>query len=93
MNMKPLKKLHLLYSLLLFNLILGSSIPQHNHTNYYGNISTETPFLNSIKVTVDIPNHVADICKGCEKPDGNCGAGLKCLCHAKECSKCLLDLL
>lgn len=47
MNMKPVKKLHLLHSLLVLNVILGSSIPHHNHTNYCGNnITTQTPFLN-----------------------------------------------
>ncbi|XP_061355089.1 uncharacterized protein LOC133299624 [Gastrolobium bilobum] len=43
--MKPFKKLHVI-SLLVFNFILGSSIPQHNHTKYCGNIRTQTPFLN-----------------------------------------------
>ncbi|KAK4255210.1 hypothetical protein QN277_008235 [Acacia crassicarpa] len=33
------------------------------------------------RISFDIP----DLCKECEKPHGNCGAGLKCLCHAKEC--------
>ncbi|RDY11718.1 hypothetical protein CR513_03576, partial [Mucuna pruriens] len=46
MNMNPYKKLHLLHSLLLFNIILVSSIAQHNHANYCGNIKTQTPFLN-----------------------------------------------
>nr|XP_004506142.1 uncharacterized protein LOC101506551 [Cicer arietinum] len=110
MNMKPHNKLYLLQFLLLFNFILGSSIHQHNHTNYFGNISTQPPFLASnssisenlncshyscvhrrnssndgIRISVNIPNHVPDICKGCEKPNGKCGAGLKCLCHPKEC--------
>ncbi|XP_045833615.1 uncharacterized protein LOC123924703 [Trifolium pratense] len=92
MNMKLLKKLHLLQFLLLFNLILGSSIHHHNHTKYYGNITTQPPFLTSnssipslVRISVNIPNHVPEICKGCEKPNGSCGAGLNCLCHPKEC--------
>lgn len=36
------------------------------------------------KVSFEI-DHVPEICKGCEKPNGNCGVGLKCICHAKEC--------
>ncbi|KAK7335649.1 hypothetical protein VNO80_27599 [Phaseolus coccineus] len=40
-------------------------------------------------MSFDVPNHVEDLCKECEKPKGNCGVGLKCLCHAKECSECL----
>lgn len=39
------------------------------------------------RISFDIPDHVPDLCKECEKPNGNCGAGLKCLCHANECSK------
>ncbi|XP_027348240.1 uncharacterized protein LOC113859741 [Abrus precatorius] len=47
MNIKPFKKLHLFHSLLIFNIILCSSIPQNNHVNYCENIRTQTPFLNS----------------------------------------------
>jgi len=94
MNMKPLKKLHLVQFLLLFNLILGSSTLHHNHTNYYGNVKTQPPFLTSnfsissqLRITVNVPTHAPEFCKGCENPNGNCNAGLKCLCHLKECSK------
>nr|KYP68650.1 hypothetical protein KK1_022289 [Cajanus cajan] len=45
--MNPFKKLHLLHSLLLFNIILVYSTPQHDHANICGNIKTQTPFLNS----------------------------------------------
>jgi len=96
MNMKPIKKLHLIQFLLLFNLILGSSTPHHNHTKYCGNIKTQPPFLTSnssissqLRITVNVPTHAPEFCKGCENPNGNCNAGLKCLCHLKECSKCL----
>ncbi|CAK8576326.1 unnamed protein product [Lathyrus sativus] len=88
MNMKPLKKIHLLQFLLLLNVILGSSIPHHNHTN----IKTQPPFLTSnssihslLRISVNIPNHVPEICKGCQEPNGSCNAGLNCLCHPKEC--------
>ncbi|WJX44033.1 hypothetical protein P8452_31062 [Trifolium repens] len=93
MNMKLLKKLHLLQILLLFNLILGSSIHHQNHRKYCGNITTQPPFLTSnssipslLRISVNIPSHVPEFCKGCEKPNGSCGAGLNCLCHPKECT-------
>ncbi|KAJ1401775.1 hypothetical protein SESBI_28536 [Sesbania bispinosa] len=38
-----------------------------------------------------IPDHVQDLCKECERPNGNCGVGLKCLCHAKECKDKLIS--
>ncbi|KAL2331952.1 hypothetical protein Fmac_019533 [Flemingia macrophylla] len=37
-------------------------------------------------MSFDVPNHVEDLCKEFAKPNGNCGVGLKCLCHAKECN-------
>lgn len=53
MNMKPFKILNLLHSLLLFNAILVSSIPNHDHANYCGNIKTQTPFLNANSSMLD----------------------------------------
>ncbi|XP_073144197.1 uncharacterized protein [Henckelia pumila] len=32
-----------------------------------------------------IPDHVPNPCDQCEKPDGNCGVGLRCICHPKKC--------
>lgn len=40
------------------------------------------------RISFDIPDHVPDICAECEKPNGNCGIGLRCVCHPQECSKC-----
>ncbi|KAA8544205.1 hypothetical protein F0562_022159 [Nyssa sinensis] len=37
------------------------------------------------RISFDIPDHVPNICDECEKPHGNCGVGLKCICHPKEC--------
>ncbi|XVE79304.1 hypothetical protein DITRI_Ditri14bG0047400 [Diplodiscus trichospermus] len=37
------------------------------------------------RISFDIPDHVPDMCNECRKPNGNCGVGLKCICHAKEC--------
>lgn len=39
------------------------------------------------RISLDIPDHVPNICDECQKPNGNCGAGLRCICHPKECSK------
>ncbi|CAN4120439.1 unnamed protein product [Withania somnifera] len=30
-------------------------------------------------------DHVPNPCDECRKPHGNCGAGLRCLCHLSEC--------
>ncbi|KAB1215933.1 hypothetical protein CJ030_MR4G028707 [Morella rubra] len=40
------------------------------------------------RISFDIPDHVPNPCNECEKPNGNCGAGLRCICHPKDCSKC-----
>ncbi|XP_017424457.1 uncharacterized protein LOC108333503 isoform X1 [Vigna angularis] len=39
-------------------------------------------------MSFDVPNHVEDLCKECEKPYRNCGVGLKFLCHAKRVQCC-----
>ncbi|KAL5830910.1 hypothetical protein ACOSQ4_016264 [Xanthoceras sorbifolium] len=45
------------------------------------------------RVSFDIPpNHVPDVCKECEKPNGNCGVGLRCICHAKQCKDKVINL-
>lgn len=43
------------------------------------------------RISFDIPDHVPNVCNECEKPNGNCGVGLRCICHAKECSKSPLN--
>ncbi|XP_062083679.1 uncharacterized protein LOC133790157 [Humulus lupulus] len=37
------------------------------------------------RVSFDVPDHLPNICNECEKPNGNCGVGLRCMCHPKEC--------
>ncbi|KAF5727513.1 hypothetical protein HS088_TW22G01206 [Tripterygium wilfordii] len=37
------------------------------------------------RISFDIPDHTPEICKDCDKPNGNCGIGLRCICHPKEC--------
>ncbi|XP_050139633.1 uncharacterized protein LOC126615780 isoform X1 [Malus sylvestris] len=50
--------------------------PSHGNNEGYG-LKTRMSF--------DIPDHVPNICDECQKPNGNCGAGLRCVCHPKEC--------
>ena len=45
------------------------------------------------RILFDIPNNAPNICSECEKPNGNCGVGLRCICHPKECSKFHCDYL
>lgn len=39
------------------------------------------------RVSFEVPDHLPRLCDECSKPNGNCGIGLRCICHAKECSK------
>lgn len=41
------------------------------------------------RISFDVPDHVPNPCNECEKPDGNCGVGLRCVCHPKRCSEFL----
>ncbi|KAK8601730.1 hypothetical protein V6N12_051557 [Hibiscus sabdariffa] len=43
------------------------------------------------RISFDVPDHVPDFCNECKKPNGNCGVGLKCICHAKECKDKVLS--
>lgn len=38
------------------------------------------------RVSMEVEGHIPDVCIACERPDGNCGVALRCLCHPKECS-------
>ncbi|KAJ8630219.1 hypothetical protein MRB53_023542 [Persea americana] len=37
------------------------------------------------RVSFEVPDRLPHICDECSKPNGNCGIGLRCICHAKEC--------
>ncbi|KAF8009527.1 hypothetical protein BT93_J0512 [Corymbia citriodora subsp. variegata] len=37
------------------------------------------------RISFDIPDHAPNLCNECEKPNGNCGVGLRCICHPREC--------
>ncbi|XP_030503396.2 uncharacterized protein LOC115718715 [Cannabis sativa] len=51
---------------------------------YYDDDEFDNPKLG-IRVSFDVPDHVPNICNECEKTNGNCGVGLRCMCHPKEC--------
>ncbi|KAF9597117.1 hypothetical protein IFM89_015946 [Coptis chinensis] len=36
-------------------------------------------------ISFDIPDHVPNVCDECNKAKGNCGVGLRCICHPKDC--------
>jgi len=38
------------------------------------------------RVSMEVEGHIPDLCIACERPNGNCGVALRCLCHPKECS-------
>ncbi|KAL9293810.1 hypothetical protein AtEden1_Chr3g0198791 [Arabidopsis thaliana] len=37
------------------------------------------------RVSMEVEGHIPDLCIACERPNGNCGVALRCLCHPKEC--------
>ncbi|XP_010425888.1 PREDICTED: uncharacterized protein LOC104710934 [Camelina sativa] len=37
------------------------------------------------RVSMEVEGRIPDLCIACERPDGNCGVALRCLCHPKEC--------
>ncbi|CAJ1979177.1 unnamed protein product [Sphenostylis stenocarpa] len=65
--------------------------PEHLNCSHYSWVHRSTSdgghdqgYKVGTRLSVDIPR-VPEICQGCEKPNGSCGAGLNCLCHPKEC--------
>ncbi|KAL7127146.1 hypothetical protein ABFS83_14G235800 [Erythranthe nasuta] len=53
----------------------------YNNINVRGLIEEEL----GTRISFDIPYHVPNPCNECEKPYGNCGVGLRCVCHPKLC--------
>ncbi|KAM7502235.1 hypothetical protein LguiB_001139 [Lonicera macranthoides] len=45
----------------------------------------EDEFELGTRISFDVPGHVPNPCDECEKANGNCGVGLKCICHPQEC--------
>ncbi|KAK3021677.1 hypothetical protein RJ639_047511 [Escallonia herrerae] len=42
-------------------------------------------FQLGTRISFDIPDHIPNPCDECEKSHGNCGVGLRCICHPKDC--------
>ncbi|PIA39174.1 hypothetical protein AQUCO_02700389v1 [Aquilegia coerulea] len=61
----------------------------HYKRVYRDSASTASNFSEGFKlgtvISFDIPDHVPNVCDECTKPQGNCGVGLRCICHPKEC--------
>ncbi|PON45762.1 hypothetical protein PanWU01x14_256370 [Parasponia andersonii] len=58
------------------------------HSRVYRKSSNEDDeyggFALGTRISFDVPDHVPYVCNECDKPNGNCGVGLRCLCHTKE---------
>ncbi|CAA2957157.1 Hypothetical predicted protein [Olea europaea subsp. europaea] len=87
--MHRLKEIYLLqFLLLLLSIIFPISISQETTVRYGNsirNLLTPCSVLNSTTCFDNIPDHVPNPCDECKKPDGHCGAELRCICHPKEC--------
>ncbi|CAA7025660.1 unnamed protein product [Microthlaspi erraticum] len=44
------------------------------------------------RVSLEVDGHLPDLCIACERPDGNCGAALRCLCHPKDCKNKIVNI-
>ncbi|KAI3461322.1 hypothetical protein Pfo_017985 [Paulownia fortunei] len=58
---------------------------QLNCTHYSRVFKGSENYDLGTRISFDIPDHVPNPCNECEKPDGNCGVGLRCVCHPKKC--------
>ncbi|KAL2536154.1 uncharacterized protein Fot_17545 [Forsythia ovata] len=85
--MQSLKKIHFQFLLLLLNIFFPKIISQETPDKYGDSIRNVQPqfSVQNSSICFDIPDHVPNPCEECKKPDGNCGAGLRCICHPKEC--------
>jgi hypothetical protein len=69
--------------------------PKHLNCSHYSHIHRSLAddhhsyegYELGTRISFDVPDHVPNPCDECEKPNGNCGVGLRCMCHPKECSK------
>ncbi|CAA2966165.1 uncharacterized protein LOC111391339 [Olea europaea subsp. europaea] len=88
--MHSFQKIYLLqFLLILLNIFFPKSISQETteserYIDSIRNIHSCSEQNSSICYD-HIPVHVPNPCDECKKPDGNCGAGLRCVCHPKEC--------
>ncbi|KAG2674494.1 hypothetical protein I3843_13G123600 [Carya illinoinensis] len=63
----------------------------HLHRSLSGENYEEYHELGT-RISFDIPDHVPNPCNECEKPNGNCGVGLRCICHPNECKDKVISM-
>ncbi|KAG9459042.1 hypothetical protein H6P81_003550 [Aristolochia fimbriata] len=58
-----------------------------HYSRVYRSSSSSAPggFQLGTRISFGIPDHVPNPCDECSKPNGNCGVGLRCICHPHEC--------
>lgn len=68
-----------------FSCLMINDVQEMKCSHYrrvYKNVKIEL----GTRISWDV-DHVPNPCDECRKPHGNCGVGLRCLCHITECSK------
>ncbi|XP_030957923.1 uncharacterized protein LOC115979941 [Quercus lobata] len=62
------------------------------HRSLAGDTDNYEKYKLGTRISYDIPDHVPNLCNECEKPNGNCGVGLRCICHPKECKDKVISM-
>ncbi|KAF8397875.1 hypothetical protein HHK36_016800 [Tetracentron sinense] len=57
----------------------------HYSRVYWDSSSLDEGVELGTRISFDIPDHIPNVCDECNKAQGNCGVGLRCICHPKEC--------
>ncbi|GLJ49918.1 hypothetical protein SUGI_1061300 [Cryptomeria japonica] len=67
------------------NRSLGELQCKH-YVNVYGGVEG-SKWGYGIRLSFNLPDQIPDVrlCDECDKQDGNCGIGIKCICHPHEC--------
>ncbi|KAK9156677.1 hypothetical protein Scep_003251 [Stephania cephalantha] len=67
--------------------------PKHLNCSHYARIykGFDEKVELGTRVSFDLPDKLPNICDECNKPQGNCGVGLKCICHPKRCKDKLIN--
>ncbi|KAL3518492.1 hypothetical protein ACH5RR_021081 [Cinchona calisaya] len=66
-----------------------------HYSRMYRNASFDSNsygFQLGTRISFDIPDHVPNPCDQCKKPNGNCGIGLRCICHPKDCKDKVISI-
>lgn len=66
--------------------------PNHFKCSHFRRVyrnSSDFGYKLGTAISFDIPDHVPNLCNQCQKADGHCGVGLKCICHVLDCSNFL----